>query len=192
MALYQHAVDAVPIKVRPTTLFTGQFYINTLKSTWLQLKLAIVNLANAENRYCCCVVLRLLAFLELFKSILAVKPSVCTHDSVCAQMAAAQSSYYDAVVHEMLIPKPASWACLAYHWSLQTALKMCSHRASNQKAWGGSRSRSTACWLAKACLLLPPPPVLLFFFSSFLLCFCFCFRNLNGCRQRALVQQWRV
>ena len=84
VALYQHAVDAVPIKVRPTTLFTGQFYINTLKSTWLQLKLAIVNLANAENRYCCCVVLRLLAFLELFKSILAVKPSVCTHDSVCA------------------------------------------------------------------------------------------------------------
>jgi len=112
--------------------------------------------------YCCCVVLSLFAFLEYFKSILAVEPSVCTHNSACTHELSWQlhrkalCSYYNAVVHETRANPKTSILCL---FGISLALKKCPHRANDQKAWGDSRSRLTTCWLATACLLLPPPAV---------------------------------
>ncbi len=49
VALYQHAVDAVPIEVFPTTLYTGYYYIITLTPARLQSKIGIVDLPSFQK-----------------------------------------------------------------------------------------------------------------------------------------------
>jgi hypothetical protein len=144
VALYHHAVDAIPTEVLPTTFFTEWYCVVTLNSTWLQLKLAIVNLPSSVKLLLLLCFSQFICVSGTLQVCLAVKSSVCARDSACIHELTRQLHNKALWCHcacQHLCP--ASCACLAYHWSVQKALQIWPHRASDQKQGEISISRST-------------------------------------------------